>query len=83
MGGRLRYVDAIALYQSMAGDPASYAGAGALNLAFPMDATDIVLLQLVGACSLLGDIGGTPQADKPTVDEIREAESHMSGLFDR
>lgn len=81
MGGRLRYADAIALYQSMVGDPASYAGADALNLAFPMDATDIVLLQLIGARSLLGDIGGKPETGKPTAEEIHEAETHMSKLF--
>ena len=61
----------------MCGDPASYTGASLIGLMFPMSATDITVLQLIGASTLLGDA----ETDEPTAEEIHEAESHMSKLF--
>mgnify|MGYP007041516042 FL=1 len=65
----------------MCGDPASYTGASLIGLMFPMNATDITVLQLIGASTLLGDVGGDPETVEPTAEEIHEAESHMSKLF--
>ncbi len=65
----------------MCGDPASYTGASLIGLMFPMSATDITVLQLIGASTLLGDVDGEPETGEPTAEEIHEAESHMSKLF--
>ena len=65
----------------MCGDPASYTGASLIGLMFPMSATDITVLQLSGASTLLGDVDGEPETAEPTAEEIHEAESHMSKLF--
>lgn len=88
MGDRLRYADAIALYEALASDPHTYSGASALGLMFPMDASDIVMLSMSGGTALLGDIaasGDKPDngasGPKPTAEEIRKAESHMSSMF--
>ncbi len=48
---------------------------------FPMSATDITVLQFLGASTLLGDVDGEPEPDEPTAEEIHEAETHMSKLF--
>ena len=86
LGDRLRYSDAIALYESFATDPHTYSGATALDLTFPMSAADIVLLMQSGGSSLLGGItparkDETATSPKPTAVEVREAESHMSSMF--
>lgn len=81
LGRRLPYRDAIDLYTALCGDPASYTGASLIGLMFPMSATDITVLQLIGASTLLGDVDGEPETDEPTAEEIHEAESHMSKLF--
>lgn len=65
----------------MCGDPASYTGASLIGLMFPMNATDITVLQLIGASTLLGDVSGAPETVEPTAEEIHEAETHMSKLF--
>ena len=54
----------------MCGDPASYTGASLIGLMFPMSATDITVLQLIGASTLLGDVDGEPETDEPTAEEI-------------
>lgn len=48
---------------------------------FPMSATDITVLQFLGASTLLGDVDGETETDEPTAEEIHEAETHMSKLF--
>lgn len=48
---------------------------------FPMSATDITVLQFLGASTLLGDVDGEPETGEPTAEEIHEAETHMSKLF--
>lgn len=65
----------------MCGDPASYTGASLIGLMFPMNATDITVLQFLGASTLLGDVDGKPETGKLTAEEIHEAETHMSKLF--
>lgn len=47
----------------------------------PMSATDITVLQFLGASTLLGDVDGEPETDESTAEEIHEAETHMSKLF--
>ena len=69
---RLPYRDAIDLYTALCGDPASYTGASLIGLMFPMSATDITVLQLIGASTLLGDVDGEPETDEPTAEEIHE-----------
>lgn len=50
-----------------------------------MGASDMVLLALSGGSALLGDIAAPDdkpvEQSKPTVDEVREAESRMSSMF--
>lgn len=46
----------------------------------------MVLLSMSGGGALLGDIGASVGEDtaanpRPTADEVREAESHMSSMF--
>lgn len=81
LGRRLPYRDAIDLYTALCGDPSSYTGASLIGLMFPMSATDITVLQFLGASTLLGDVDGEPETDEPTAEEIHEAETHMSKLF--
>ena len=45
---------------------------------FPMSATDITVLQFLGASTLLGDVDGEPETDEPTAEEIHEAETQKS-----
>lgn len=84
MGGRLRYADAIALYESISADPSSYTGMAAVRMVLPMDATAIITAIQSGGTSLLGDLaagdGGGSHVEV-TDEERREAEASMSGLF--
>ncbi len=84
MGGRLRYADAIALFESISADPGSYTGMAAVRMVLPMDATAIIAAIQAGGTSLLGDLApekaGTKHVEV-TDEERREAEESMSGIF--
>lgn len=49
----------------------------------PMTVTDMMPLGMFGGGRLLGDISGKDDTAEITEEERREAESHMSGLFNR
>lgn len=84
MGGRLRYADAIALFESISADPGSYTGMAAVRMVLPMDATAIIAAIQAGGTSMLGDLApekaGTKHVEV-TDEERREAEESMSGIF--
>lgn len=84
MGGRLRYADAIALFESISADPSSYTGMDAVRMVLPMDATAIITAIQAGGTSILGDLApekaGTKHVEV-TDEERREAEESMSGIF--
>lgn len=84
MGGRLRYADAIALFESISVDPSSYTGMAAVRMVLPMDATAIIAAIQAGGTSMLGDLAPEKAGEKRvevTDEERREAEASMSGLF--
>ena len=85
MGGRLRYADAIALYENLSADSRSYVGMSAMHMVMPLDATAVILSLQLGSGALLGDLApdGMRRAPEPVVsdEERREAEESMSGLF--
>jgi len=86
LGGRLRYVDAIALYEAMAVDTASYTGMAGMHMVVPMDATAIISALQAGGHAMLGDLspartGGNFGHADVTDEERREAEASMSSLF--
>lgn len=68
-------------------DPHTYCGAGQLALAFPMSASDIILLGLFKGDALLGDIGSGGSASDTrhaaSSDEVRDAARLMSPQFRR
>lgn len=84
MGGRLRYADAIALFESISADPSSYTGMAAVHMVLPMDATAIIAAIQAGGTSMLGDLAPEKAGKKHvevTDEERREAEASMSGIF--
>lgn len=84
MGGRLRYADAIALFESISADPDSYTGMAAVRMVLPMDATAIIAAIQAGGTSMLGDLAPEKAGEKHvevTDEERREAEASMSGIF--
>ena len=48
--------------------------ASLIGLMFPMSATDITVLQFLGASTLLGDVDGEPETDEPTAEEMEGKE---------
>lgn len=84
MGGRLRFADAIALWESLSADPSTYCGMSAVHMALPMDATAIIAAIQAGGTSMLGDLAPEKAGGKHvevTDEERREAEASMSGIF--
>ncbi|WP_308748132.1 hypothetical protein [uncultured Bifidobacterium sp.] len=84
MGGRLRYADAIALWESLSADPSTYCGMSAVHMVLPMDATAIITAIQAGGTSILGDLAPEKAGKKHvevTDEERREAEASMSSLF--
>lgn len=68
----------------MLGDPRTYTGAEALGLAFPLNATDIVMLSLFDGRALLGDLAAQskPEDYRPTSEERQAGRARMSRIFD-
>lgn len=84
MGGRLRYADAVALWESLSADPSTYCGMSAVHMVLPMDATAIITAIQAGGTSILGDLAPEKAGKKHvevTDEERREAEASMSSLF--
>ena len=84
MGGRLRYVDAIALYENLSADPSSYTGMTAVHMVLPMDATAIIMALQAGGASILGDLApekADSQHMEVTDEERRAALESMSSIF--
>lgn len=84
MGGRLRYADAIALWESLSADPATYCGMTAVHMVLPMDATAIITAIQAGGTSILGDLAPEKvgkQHVEVTDEERREALESMSSIF--
>lgn len=84
MGGRLRFADAIALWERLSADPSTYCGMTAVHMVLPMDATAIITAIQAGGTSMLGDLAPEKAGEKRvevTDEERREAEASMSGLF--
>lgn len=85
MGGRLRYRDAIALWESLSADPSTYCGMSAVHMVLPMDATAIIAEIQTGDTSFLGDLAPDnakrPKHVEVTEEEKRAAEASMSSLF--
>ncbi len=83
MGGRLRYADAIALWENLSADPSTYTGMTAVHMVLPMDATAIITAIQAGGTSILGDLA--PEAGKKHVEvtdeERRAALESMSSIF--
>ncbi len=50
---------------------------------FPMAATDMIVAAMFGGGPLIGQAGDTEPSADISDEERREAESHMSGLFNR
>ncbi|WP_163197890.1 hypothetical protein [Bifidobacterium platyrrhinorum] len=49
----------------------------------PLDATGIIAASAMGAHGLLGDLSGQAEQWTPSEEERAEADSQLSGLFDR
>lgn len=84
MGGRLRYCDAIALWENLSADPSSYTGMTAVHMVLPMDATAIITAIQAGGTSILGDLAPGKVGKKHvevTDEERREALASMSSIF--
>ena len=85
MGGRLRYADAIALWENLSADSRTYTGMTGMHMAMPLDATAIILSLQCGCDALLGDLAPekTKQRQKVEVtdEERREALESMSSIF--
>lgn len=84
MGGRLRYRDAIALWESLSADPATYTGMTAVHMVLPMDATAIITAIQAGGTSILGDLAPEKAGEKHvevTDEERRAALESMSNIF--
>lgn len=84
MGGRLRYADAIALWESLSADPATYTGMTAVHMVLPMDVTAIITAIQAGGTSILGDLAPEKAGEKHvevTDEERRAALASMSSIF--
>ena len=84
MGGRLRYRDAIALWENLSADSRSYTGMTAMHMAMPLDATAIILSLQCGSDVLLGDLAPEKAKKKrvEVTDEERQAAlQSMSSIF--
>lgn len=84
MGGRLRYRDAIALWESLSADPSTYCGMSAAHMVLPMDATAIITAIQAGGTSILGDLapGKAGKKHVEVTDEERQAAlASMSNIF--
>ena len=81
MGGRLRYADAIALWENLSADPSTYIGMAAVHMVLPMDATAIITAIQAGGTSILGDLAPEKKHVEVTDEERRAAEESMSGIF--
>lgn len=84
MGGRLRYADAIALWESLSADPSTYCGMSAVHMVLPMDATAIITAIQAGGTSILGDLAPEKAGGKHvevTDEERRAALESMSSIF--
>ena len=78
MGGRLRYCDAIALWENLSADPSTYTGMTAVHMVLPMDATAIITAIQAGGTSILGDLA--PEKSGKRHVEVTDEES-MSSIF--
>lgn len=84
MGGRLRYADAIALWENLSADPGTYIGMTAAHMVLPMDATAIIMALQAGGTSILGDLAPEKAGKRHvevTDEERREALESMSSIF--
>lgn len=84
MGGRLRFADAIALWENLSTDPNTYTGMTAVHMVLPMDATAIITAIQAGGTSILGDLAPEKAGKKHvevTDEERRAAEESMSSIF--
>lgn len=84
MGGRLRYADAIALWENLSADPSTYTGMTAVHMVLPMDATAIITAIQAGGTSILGDLAPENAGErhvKVTDEERRAALESMSSIF--
>lgn len=85
MGGRLRYADAIALWENMSADTSTYTGMTGMHMVMPLDASAIILSLLSGSTALLGDLApdsAKTSAKVEVTDEERQAAlASMSSLF--
>lgn len=84
MGGRLRYADAIALWENLSADPSTYTGMTAVHMVLPMDATAIITAIQAGGTSILGDLAPENAGERHvevTDEERRAALESMSSVF--
>lgn len=84
MGGRLRYADAIALWENLSDDPSTYTGMAAVHMVLPMDATAIITAIQAGGTSILGDLAPENAGERHvevTDEERRAALESMSSIF--
>lgn len=84
MGGRLRYADAIALWENLSADPSTYTGMTAVHMVLPMDATAIITAIQAGGTSILGDLAPENAGERhvEVTDEERcAALESMSSIF--
>lgn len=84
MGGRLRYADAIALWENLSADPSTYTGMTAMHMVLPMDATAIITAIQAGGTSILGDLAPENAGERHvevTDEERRAALESMSSIF--
>ena len=84
MGGRLRYADAIALWENLSADPSSYTGRTAVQMVLPMEATAIITAIQAGGTSILGDLAPENAGKRHvevTDEERRAALESMSSIF--